>query len=189
MSSLPVADYVTLFRKDAITYPNRTVVSGILEWDIPSDVYYYHDRGPMAAVSLADASINSDGQGGAQGMTIWYEGALTGGVSTAGTVTSSKVSNNAGCIGIGRYGDQDNEGDRIPSLYHFNQGGAEPIKLLCSARPNKIRLHFHESDKNLFSWGVNTSQDAVFILRFDYLDQSVENQKNDAASYKPAFSF
>lgn len=187
MTSLPVADYVTLYKKDCRLLPKNDGVtpSGIMEWDIPPSAYYYKDRGNMCLVSLADCAIQTD-EDGYQNLTINYEGTLTGGLAKAGNVTASKINNNVGTLAVGRYFDGSADAGYI---WNFANGGTEPIKLLTAARPSTIRLYVYEGNKNEINFDGANNQDAIFVLRFDYLDPIVENEKNTAVSYKPAFPF
>jgi len=189
----PIADFVTLYKKDCKLLPKNDgqTPSGILEWDIPSSAYYYQDRGPLCLVSLADVAVQTDTGVTSQNISINIEGALTGGLANQGygaSGTNAIVNNNVGCLGIGRLFDGGAGGSEENNIYHFANGGAEPIKLLFPARPNKIRIYLYEGNKNEFSFVGNNNQDAIFVLRFDYLDPIVENEKNNAVSCKP-FSF
>ena len=186
MTSLPVADYVTLYKKDCRLLPKNDNVtpSGIMEWDIPQNAYYYKDRGNMCLVSLADCAIQTDGSG-FQNLTINYEGTLTGGLAEQKTTyTPSTINNNVGTLAVGRYFDGSSDAGYI---WNFSNGGTEPIKLLTAARPSTIRLYVYEGNKNEINFDGANNQDAIFVLRFDYLDPIVENEKISAVSYKPAF--
>lgn len=173
MTSSVFSDYVTLYIKDV--YDSTT--AGKLVWKIPPDAYYYKDKGTLCKVSLADAAIQTDGSGD-QNMSINYVGTLTGGINDqeGGNIVESY----AGTLGILTY--------VSGAAYNWNIGnsGAEPIKLVTSARPDKISLTFVEGSKNKYNFDL-PSQDGIFVLRFDYFDPIVENKINNDVSYKPAF--
>ena len=172
MTSPVYSDYVTCYIKDVY----EETPSGLV-WKIPPDAYYYKDKGTLCKVSLADAVLETDGAGD-QNIAINYVGTLTGGLNEQ--LYTNKIENYAGTLGIFRY--------ISGGAYTWNIGnsGAEPIKLVTAARPDKITLTFVEGNKNYYNFDVQ-DQDGVFILRFDYYDEVIENQINYDVSYKAAF--
>lgn len=172
MTSSVYSDYVTLYIKDVYDSSSQ----GKLVWKIPPDAYYHKDKGLLCKVSLADAALQTSGSGD-QNISINYVGSLTGGLNEQ--VAATAVENFAGTLGILTYNSNIN--------WYSGQSGSEPIKLLTSARPDKIALTFVEGSKVKYDFDLSGGQDGIFVLRFDYFDPIAEKQINYDVSYKPAF--
>jgi len=166
-SSSLICDYITVFLEDG------KITSNVGEWDIPASSYYYQTRGLMALVSVADVMFNADGD---SNVLIGFENGMNGSVAQVGS--TDLIPNNLSILG--NIYQTSNPDVTTDGQFAFNK--TEPIKVLTSARPSKIRLHFYKDNKNT----RDVTRGAI-TLKFEYLSPLAEKEVNDAVSYVPAF--
>lgn len=162
-----ICDYITLFFEDG------NITGGVGEWDIPAGSYYYQHRGTMTLISIADA-VFAPGTGTA-GILVGFENGFNG--TTAQEGTADRIKNDLAFLGTFQY-----SGDSSADKSTFEYNKVEPIKVLTSARPSKLRFHFFKDNKNEFD-----ISEGCLIVKFEYLSPEAEKEINDAVSYVPAF--
>jgi hypothetical protein len=167
-----ICDYITVFFEDGnITDKGATEVG---EWYIPSSAYYYQNRGTMALISIADATYHADDN---QNILIGYDNAFNGTIAQVGS--ADPLPNNLAILG--NLYQTSNAAEVADGLYAYNK--TEPIKILTSARPSIIRLHFFKDNKAI----RNMDDRGCITLKFEYLSPEAEKEINQAVSYVPAF--
>lgn len=136
----PIADYITLYSADA------TQTGGQLIWNVNPE-YQFKNRGNYCLVSLAKASVLDTDL--AQNVVVVYKDGQNAGSS----------SNNGAALGIISVSTT----TEATTTHHDYVG--EPVKYLTRARPTTIELNLTQLDKTAI-----TIADAVFVLKFEYLN-------------------
>lgn len=147
MSLANIPDYLTLYKSDANVEANKYT------WNLPSN-YFTNCRGNKCYISLSHCIITSDAPTSHEALILRYDGGLNAN-------TSNKGSNVIGLINVVSTNENND------NVLFTSSTSPENIKLLIPARPPTITLSTFSPD--------NTSaliDDAVFVLRFDYLEQS-----------------
>jgi len=162
-----ICDYVTVFFEDG------NITSNVGEWNIPASSYYYQSRGNLVLVSLVDATFDADGD---NNILIAYDNGFNGSVAQVGT--ADPIANNLAVLGSLVQTSNPNDANNGQYVYQRT----EPIKVLTSARPNKIRLTFLKDNKQ----DRDVTRGSV-TLKFEYLSPEAEKEINDAVSYVSAF--
>ena len=162
-----ICDYITLFFEDG------NLTNGVGEWDIPTSSYYYQHRGTMAMISIADATFAPGA--GDDSVLIAFEGGFNG--TTAQEGSTDKIKNDLAFLGTFQ---QTSNAGVTGGMFEYNK--VEPIRVLTSARPSKLRFHFIKDNKNEFD-----ITKGALIVKFEYLSPEAEKEVNDAVSYVPAF--
>lgn len=122
---------------------NAVVSNNQYTWNI-NDAYYTSTRGAICYVSLVQCCMDTQNN---NQILIKYHGSQN----------SIQTDNQAPIIGT------------IDKQNFSGLQSAEPVKLLVSARPNKITLQTNNLDNSSF-----VPTDAVFVLKFEYLKLKTE---------------
>ncbi len=162
-----ICDYITLFFEDG------NVTNGVGEWEIPTASYYYHNRGNMAVMSVADGVFNPNA--GDNAILIATDSGFNGSVAQEGS--ADLIKNNLSFLGSFQQ-----VGNTTMTEGIFAYMKTEAVKILTPARPSKIRLYFFNNNKNEFD-----ITSGCVTIKFEYLSPEAEKEINDAVSYIPAF--
>ncbi len=149
----PVADYVTLYSADA------TQTGGQLVWNVNPE-YQFKNRGNYCLVSLAKAAVLDTDLD--QNVVVVYKDGQN----------ASSSSNNGAALGIVQVSYSHN------NVVHHAYYTGEPVKYLTRARPSQIELNLTQLDKTAI-----TIDNAVFVLKFEYLNTEQAQQYTLATMY------
>ncbi len=136
---------------------DATQTGGQLIWNV-SPEYQFKNRGNYCLVSLSSASVLDTDL--AQNVVVVYKDGQNAGSS----------SNNGASLGI------ISMSSGATTKHHEYTG--EPVKYLTRARPTTIELNLTQLDKTAI-----TIADAVFILKFEYLNTEQAQQYTLATMY------
>jgi hypothetical protein len=123
---------------------DATQTGGQLVWNIHPE-YQFKNRGNYCLVSLVNASVRDTDLD--QNVVVVYKDGQN----------ASSTSNNGSALGI------ISVSSGVAGYQHDYSG--EPVKYLTRARPTTIELNLTQLDKTAI-----TIDDAVFVLRFEYLN-------------------
>jgi len=130
---------------------------GQLVWNVNPE-YQFKNRGNYCLVSLVNASVLDTDL--AQNVVVVYKDAQN----------ASSSSNSGSALGI------INVSSGAAGYQHDYSG--EPVKYLTRARPTQIELNLTQLDKTAI-----TIDDAVFVLKFEYLNTEQAQQYTLATMY------
>jgi hypothetical protein len=144
---------------DYITlYSGDAVQSGgQLVWTVNPE-FLFKNRGNYCLLSLVNASVRDTDLD--HSVVVVYKDAQNGFSSTNNGTALGIISVSSGAAG-----------------YQHDYSG-EPVKYLTRARPTKIELNLTQLDKTPI-----TIDDAVFVLRFEYLNTELSQEYNIATLY------
>lgn len=123
---------------------DATQTGGQLVWNVNPE-YMFKNRGQYCLVSLVNASVRDTDLD--QNVVVVYKDGQNGASST----------NNGSALGV------INVSSGAAGYQHDYSG--EPVKYLTRARPTQIELNLTQLDKTAI-----TIDDAVFVLKFEYLN-------------------
>ncbi len=147
-------DYIALYKDDASVNGNQ------YSWNIPNN-YFSTARGNKCYVSLAQVIMSSPDT---NEVIVKYHGG-------ANASTSDKNSNVLALLSMSNPHNQ-NAG-------HLQFSGSEQINLLINARPSTITISTNNLDNSSY-----VPTDAVFVLKFTYLDPENSNMDYSNTLYQ-----
>tara|TARA_X000001388_G_scaffold35093_1_gene24697 strand:- start:732 stop:1190 length:459 start_codon:yes stop_codon:yes gene_type:complete len=123
---------------------DATQTGGQLVWNLNPE-YVFKNRGQYCLVSLVNASVRDTDLD--QNVVVVYKDGQNAGSSSNNGSALGIISVSSGAAG-----------------YQHDYSG-EPVKYLTRARPTQIELNLTQLDKTAI-----TIDDAVFVLKFEYLN-------------------
>jgi len=136
---------------------DATQTGGQLVWNVNPE-YMFKNRGQYCLVSLVNASVRDTDLD--QNVVVVYKDGQNAASST----------NNGSALGV------INVSSGAAGYQHDYSG--EPVKYLTRARPTQIELNLTQLDKTAI-----TIDDAVFVLKFEYLNTEQAQQYTLATMY------
>jgi hypothetical protein len=142
-----IPEYLALYKSDATTDGNKYT------WNILQS-YYSNSRGSVCYVSLVQCLMTSPNN---NEVIIKIQ-------SGQNEITTDKQASVLALLAMN---------ESVAGGGHLSLNSSEPIKLLINSRPKTITLQTNNLDNTAYNLGNN---DAVFILKFEYLPLKQEQE-------------
>jgi hypothetical protein len=142
-----IPEYLALYKSDATTDGNKYT------WNI-NQSYYSNSRGSVCYVSLVQCLMTSPNN---NEVIIKIQ-------SGQNEITTDKQASVLALLAMN---------ESVAGGGHLSLNSSEPIKLLINSRPKTITLQTNNLDNTAYNLGNN---DAVFILKFEYLPLKQEQE-------------
>lgn len=149
-------DYIALYKDNASVSGDNNVYT----WNIPNN-YFSSARGNKCYVSLAQVIMSSPDS---NEVIVKYHGG----------VNASTSDNNANVLGLMSMSNPHNQ-----NAGHLQFSGSEQINLLINARPSTITISTNNLDNSAYE-----ATDAVFVLKFTYLNPETSNMDYSNTLYQ-----
>lgn len=175
-----ICDYISLFVEDANQTTGSDLANGKLVWNIPSNSYYFKDRGSVCLMSIADASLPREI---GENLVVMTKQGYNGMISQVDSVAADKI--NADLAVLGSFSNF-----TTTPLANFQTKflSPQPIKLLTPAKPAQITLFLFDEDKAAKDMsGSPLSREGHFTIKFEYINPERLNNVIYSQEYKPAF--